>query len=253
MKIDIEGIKDAVYEFEGLLELAELREDKLQALLPLMKNKLDIINSLFNDSVEDDDLQEDAEEEEMDDQEIGETAETEETEETEKIAESDDKEIVDDKEIIEKPQTETEHYGSDFSASRDVVVINDEDVVIKDDDDEDVVIKNDDDEEEVDYEPVFIAHESDEDEESEAAKDLHNKKMTDPNAPKPAFCINDRFRFRRELFNNSDSAFNSAMDLVATMDDYEEAEDYFIGDLGWDLEKPEVMDFMAIIRNYFEK
>lgn len=246
MKIDIEGIKDAVYEFEGLLELAELREDKLQALFPLMRNKLDIINSLFNDSVEDDDLQEDAEEEEMDDQEIGETVET---EETEKIAESDDKKI------IEEPQTETEHYGSDFSASRDVVVINDddEDVVIKDDDDEDVVIKNDDDEEEVDYEPVFIAHESDEDEESEAAKDLHNKKMTDPNAPKPAFCINDRFRFRRELFNNSDSAFNSAMDLVATMDDYEEAEDYFIGDLGWDLEKPEVMDFMAIIRNYFEK
>ena len=250
MKIDIEGIKDAVYEFEGLLELAELREDKLQALFPLMRNKLDIINSLFNDSVEDDDLQEDAEEEEMYDQEIGETAET---EETEKITESDDKEIVDDKEIIEEPQTETEHYGSDFSASRDVVVINDDDVVIKDDDDEDVVIKNDDDEEEVDYEPVFIAHESDEDEESEAAKDLHNKKMTDPNAPKPAFCINDRFRFRRELFNNSDSAFNSAMDLVATMDDYEEAEDYFIGDLGWDLEKPEVMDFMAIIRNYFEK
>ncbi|MBD5386795.1 hypothetical protein HDR70_02775 [bacterium] len=244
MKIDIEGIKDAVYEFEGLLELAELREDKLQALFPLMRNKLDIINSLFNDSVEDDDLQEDAEEEEMYDQEIGETVET---EETEKIAESDDKEI------IEKPQTETEHYGSDFSASRDVVVINDEDVVVKDDDDEDVVIKNDDDEEESDYEPVFIAHESDEDEESEAAKDLHNKKMTDPNAPKPAFCINDRFRFRRELFNNSDSAFNSAMDLVATMDDYEEAEDYFIGDLGWDLEKPEVMDFMAIIRNYFEK
>ena len=250
MKIDIEGIKDAVYEFEGLLELAELREDKLQALFPLMRNKLDIINSLFNDSVEDDDLQEDAEEEEMDDQEmddqeIGETAETEETEETEKIAESDDKEIVDDKEIIEEPQTETEHYGSDFSASRDVVV--------KDDDDEDVVIKDDDDEEESDYEPVFIALESDEDEESEEAKDLHNKKMTDPNAPKPAFCINDRFRFRRELFNNSDSAFNSAMDLVATMDDYEEAEDYFIGDLGWDLEKPEVMDFMAIIRNYFEK
>ncbi|MDE6256262.1 MAG: hypothetical protein K2M39_08740 [Muribaculaceae bacterium] len=246
MKIDIEGIKDAVYEFEGLLELAELREDKLQALLPLMKNKLDIINSLFNDSVEDDDLQEDAEEEEMDDQEIGETAET---EETEKIAESDDKEI------IEEPQTETEHYGSDFSASRDVVVKNDddEDVVVKNDDDEDVVIKNDDDEEESDYEPVFIALESDEDEESETAQDLHNKKMTDPNAPKPAFCINDRFRFRRELFNNSDSAFNAAMDLVATMDDYEEAEDYFIGDLGWDLEKPEVMDFMAIIRNYFEK
>ena len=146
------------------------------------------------------------------------------------------------------------HDGSQGNLHKNVVVvINDDDVVIKDDDDEDVVIKNDDDEEEVDYEPVFIAHESDEDEESEAAKDLHNKKMTDPNAPKPAFCINDRFRFRRELFNNSDSAFNSAMDLVATMDDYEEAEDYFIGDLGWDLEKPEVMDFMAIIRNYFEK
>ncbi|MDE5868887.1 MAG: hypothetical protein K2H18_01530, partial [Muribaculaceae bacterium] len=49
MKIDIESVKDAVYELEGLLELAELRDDKLTALLPLMRNKLDIINSLFKD------------------------------------------------------------------------------------------------------------------------------------------------------------------------------------------------------------
>lgn len=69
---------------------------------------------------------------------------------------------------------------------------------------------------------------------------------------KPAFCINDRFRFRRELFNNSDKDFSRAMDLVATMESYDEAEEYFLSELGWDMENKEVADFMAIIEKYFE-
>lgn len=69
---------------------------------------------------------------------------------------------------------------------------------------------------------------------------------------KPAFCINDRFRFRRELFNNSDKDFSRTMDLVATMESYDEAEEYFISELGWDMENKEVADFMAIIEKYFE-
>lgn len=71
--------------------------------------------------------------------------------------------------------------------------------------------------------------------------------------PKPAFCINDRFRFRRELFGDSDADFSSAMDLVATMDNYEEAEEYFIEELGWDSEDPNVADFLAIIERYFTR
>lgn len=69
---------------------------------------------------------------------------------------------------------------------------------------------------------------------------------------KPAFCLNDRFRFRRELFGNSDAEFAAAMNQIAAMENYDEAEEYFIGQLGWDPENQEVTDFMEIIRGYFE-
>ena len=72
------------------------------------------------------------------------------------------------------------------------------------------------------------------------AKDLKN-----------AFSLNDTFRFRRELFGNSAADMNDAIDLVNAMNSYEEAEDYFINDLGWDAESDEVGEFMEIIRNHF--
>lgn len=66
-----------------------------------------------------------------------------------------------------------------------------------------------------------------------------------------AFTLNDRFRFRRELFENSDVQMNEALDLVAAMTSLEEAEEYFYGDCGWDKESEEVNDFMEIIRRHF--
>lgn len=69
---------------------------------------------------------------------------------------------------------------------------------------------------------------------------------------KPAFCLNDRFRFRRAIFESNDHAFNEAMNEVAGMDNYEEAEEYFYGEKGLDAENEDVQDFMTIIRQYFE-
>lgn len=66
-----------------------------------------------------------------------------------------------------------------------------------------------------------------------------------------SFTINDKFRFRRELFGNSDSEFTDALNLVEAMSSYEEAEDYFITDLGWDREMPEVGEFLTGIEHYF--
>lgn len=66
-----------------------------------------------------------------------------------------------------------------------------------------------------------------------------------------AFSLNDRFRYRRELFGNSDVEMNDTLNLVETMHSYSEAEDFFYGDLEWDSESPEVKDFMAVIRNHF--
>lgn len=66
------------------------------------------------------------------------------------------------------------------------------------------------------------------------------------------FSINDRYRYRRELFGGVDADFNDALSRVAAMDSYDEAEEYFIDELQWDPERPEVVDFMAVLRNYFE-
>ena len=66
-----------------------------------------------------------------------------------------------------------------------------------------------------------------------------------------AFSLNDRFRYRRELFANNDVEMNDTLNLVETMHSFSEAEDFFYGDLEWDKEAPEVIDFMNVIRNHF--
>jgi hypothetical protein len=68
---------------------------------------------------------------------------------------------------------------------------------------------------------------------------------------KSLFSINDKFRFRRELFSNSGNEFSDALHLVATMESMEEAEDYFYNDLQWDPDSEDVMDFMSKIAQYF--
>lgn len=70
---------------------------------------------------------------------------------------------------------------------------------------------------------------------------------------RPVFSINDRFRFRRELFGNSDRDFNASLDLLCTMETLDEAENYFYNDLEWDPEQPCVKDFMSIVERYFKK
>lgn len=66
-----------------------------------------------------------------------------------------------------------------------------------------------------------------------------------------AFSLNDRFRFRRELFANSDTEMTDTLNLVEAMTTLPEAEDYFYNDLGWDRKTPEVAEFMAIIKQHF--
>lgn len=66
-----------------------------------------------------------------------------------------------------------------------------------------------------------------------------------------AFTINDRFRFRRELFGNSDSEMTDTINMVSAMNSFGEAEEYFYDDLGWDKSADEVKDFMLIIERHF--
>ncbi len=76
-----------------------------------------------------------------------------------------------------------------------------------------------------------------------------------PSNPQPrgklVFSINDRYKFKRELFGGSDTAFNATLSLVASMDSYDEAEEYFIDELQWDQSRLEVIEFLDILKNYF--
>lgn len=81
--------------------------------------------------------------------------------------------------------------------------------------------------------------------------------LKDPNQDekprgKLVFSINERFRFRKELFENSDADFNNTLALVASMEDYEEAEDYFLNEEGFDSKNPIVIEFLDVIKKYFK-
>lgn len=66
-----------------------------------------------------------------------------------------------------------------------------------------------------------------------------------------AFTLNDRFRFRRELFRNSDEEFRETLEAIGSMADMDEAEDYFFNDLCWDASDPVVKEFMAMVAKHF--
>lgn len=65
------------------------------------------------------------------------------------------------------------------------------------------------------------------------------------------FSLNDRYRFRRELFNFSDEEMDEAIEAVSSMNSMEEVEDYFFNDLCWDPENLDVRDFIAIVASRF--
>lgn len=107
--------------------------------------------------------------------------------------------------------------------------------------------------------PLDEEYEDDEEEDDDEVLDDDDEALTLDEALqrsmsrdlRKAFSLNDRFRYRRELFGNSDVEMNDTLNLVETMHSYSEAEEFFYGDLEWDCESPEVKDFMAVIRNHF--
>lgn len=87
-------------------------------------------------------------------------------------------------------------------------------------------------------------------EETESQEPASGKAL-DSQRGKLVFSINDRFRYRKELFDNSDADFNNTLVLVASMESYEEAEDYFINEEGFELSNPVVVEFLEVIKKYF--
>lgn len=140
MNREINEIKNKVYEFEGLLELLALREDKAGELMPLLSSRIAEINAAF-----------------------------------EKISLSDRSD------------------RSDMSDRSDRVV-----------------------------------------------RDL------------PRLCLNDRFRFRRDIFGGDDAGMRAALERIAGCRSLDEAEDYLYDELNADPDSPAVEDFIVILKEYFK-
>lgn len=66
-----------------------------------------------------------------------------------------------------------------------------------------------------------------------------------------AFTLNDKFRFRRELFRGSQDEFDDALNIISQMSTIEEAEEYIYNDLCWDPENEDVKAFMDIVTKHF--
>lgn len=66
-----------------------------------------------------------------------------------------------------------------------------------------------------------------------------------------AFTLNDKFRYRRELFDSNDALFADTLNTLSAMHSLDEALDYLYKDMGWDPEDDNVKDFVATITNHF--
>lgn len=65
------------------------------------------------------------------------------------------------------------------------------------------------------------------------------------------FTLNDNYKFRRQLFENSQERYTRALAEVVEMKSTHDAEHYFYNILQWDKENADVKEFMAIISAYF--
>ncbi len=66
-----------------------------------------------------------------------------------------------------------------------------------------------------------------------------------------AFTLNDKFRFRRELFRDSQEEFDDSLKVISEMSNVGEAEEYVYDDLCLDPENEAVKAFMDVVIKHF--
>lgn len=59
--------------------------------------------------------------------------------------------------------------------------------------------------------------------------------------------LNDRFRFRRTLFGGSDAMMNETVVALSAITNPADITDFITNDLCWNIDDPEVADFLAIV------
>ncbi len=66
------------------------------------------------------------------------------------------------------------------------------------------------------------------------------------------FNLNDKFRFRRELFGNSDAQYVECLDMLSAMKSLDEAKEYLLDDLNWDPDNDDAKAFIELLSNYYQ-
>jgi len=87
--------------------------------------------------------------------------------------------------------------------------------------------------------------------EEESVNEQALRRTVDRKPIAPFFSINDKYRFRRELFSNSNPEWLDSLALLETMHDMGEAEDYLFDDLQWDRDSPDVKAFIEVLERYY--
>jgi len=67
-----------------------------------------------------------------------------------------------------------------------------------------------------------------------------------------AFSINDKYRYRRTLFEDNDMLMRDTLAEFETMAGFGEALDYCAQALGWDVDSGEAKGFVAILEKYYK-
>jgi len=66
-----------------------------------------------------------------------------------------------------------------------------------------------------------------------------------------ALSLNERFRFKKDLFRGDDTYMNKTLDLLNNMHSYKESVDYLSNELKWDMEDNTVGDFIRLLEKKF--
>lgn len=238
MKTDIRKMIAEAYELEGLLLLADNRgADTPEYVFTAIGEKLDRLQMLLGEREGDEgeEMQEDACMVENDVADAG--SEEPEPETEEDVAEVTAEQVADGEYDNEQEPMVELVLDDEPTAEPDVETPNVADET------EDVEAEDN-----IEEEPEANEKASDDSEPLRLDEKLQRSRSKDL---KSAFSLNDTFRFRRELFGNSAAEMTDALHMVEAMHSFDEAEDYFYGDLGWDRESDDVKEFMAIIKNHF--
>ncbi len=235
-KEELNGLLDNIYELEGLVHLALAREDCPESLPELIVRKANSLTQLVNEiggelHINPEDLQQ-----------VPEVVENREPDEITEDIVPDEKDAMVENEDLADDVEDGQHFEDDAQNEiGDIPTIVNESASLENTPIEEISPSV----EEIE-ESAFAAYTLPTEEPAPQPQ-----KIVEPRG-KLVFTINDRYRFKRDLFCNSDADFNTTLALVASMDSYDEAEDYFLGELQWNSQREEVMDFLEILKNYFK-